>query len=119
MNTSKNLQMLLSRRGQPATFTKHTQSAYNPSTGTFETAPETEQYKVNCYFADYKTSESDSISTGTRTVLVSPLDSYQRFVPKPTAKDSITSVQGTAKVMGSQELYNGSTLVCYICQVSE
>lgn len=120
MTTSENMRFLLSRRGRLATLTQPNYGSYDTTTGSVASGtPDT--YTVKCYFAEFSLGEdnTDNIALGTRMVAVSPVDTSGVSVPTPTVEDTISGVGDTVRVVKTQEIFNGDTLVCYICHVKE
>lgn len=116
--SNRNVVSMLNRRGQVATLRKPTYGGYDPTTGTQSSASNTD-YTVKCYFAEYKSSEinNDSILMGDRKVLVSPVQTDGSATPAPDTEDLLIGVGAPAIVKGVQRIYNGDTVVAYICQV--
>lgn len=116
--SNRNVVSMLNRRGQKATLRKPTYGSYNPETGT-QQGNSFQNYTVNCYFAEYKSSEvnNDSILMGDRKVLVSPILTNGDTTPEPDTEDIFIGVGDQAIVKDVQRIYNGSTVVAYLCQV--
>lgn len=119
MNTKANLQFLLNRRGREVTLNQQGATTYNPATGT--TSGSSTPLTVKAYFAQYSLSEgaSGSVTKGGRSVLLSGVDTSGASYTKPDANDTITGAGHEVTVSGVQEIYNGETLICYICEVDE
>lgn len=118
MLLSANLRFLLDRRGVPATLRKFTYGSYDPETGTNTSS--TIDHTVNMYFSEYMLSEvGGNILLGDRKILISPVDTTGFATPEPDTDDVIVGQGDTVSVVSTQKIYNGSTLVCYICQARE
>lgn len=115
----RNVQSLLDRRGQNATLRKIAYGAYDPETGSVTGTPT--DYTVKCYFADYDLSEinNDSIVMGDRKAVFPARDTSGDPIPEPSAEDKILSVGDTVVIKAVSKIYNGTTVVCYMCQVRE
>lgn len=120
MNLSSNVQTLVNRRGQTATLRKKSSGTYDPTTGSLGSVTDTD-YTIKAYFADYDVTEinNDSILLGDRKVLIAAKDTSGNTVPEPDNNDQILGVGDTVVIKRVQSIYNGSTLVCYICQARE
>lgn len=117
---SRNLQLLVDRRGQPATLSKPGTPTYDPATGQNSfSGPST--YSIKAYFGEYTLEElnNDSVSLGDRRVLVPPRDTSGNLIPEPDSEDTITGVGDEVIIKAVQKIYNASTLECYICMVRE
>lgn len=120
MNLSRNVQSLVNRRGQTATLRKKSSGTYDPAAGSLGSVTDTD-YTIKAYFADYMMDEvnNESILMGDRKVLVAAKDTSGSPIPEPDNEDEIRGVGDTVVIKSVQSIYNGSTLVCYICQVRE
>lgn len=114
---SNNLQSMIDRRGQEVTLRVYTYGAYDPATGS--TSSTSTDYTTKCYFSDYNLSElnKDSILMGDRQAALPALDTSGVALPEPDAEDAIIGVGDRMIIKAVQKIYNGGTLVCYICQV--
>jgi len=117
---SRNLQFLVNRRGQVATFTSKTDGSYVPGSGTTSGGSET-SYTVKAYFGEYTLEEldNDALTLGDRRVLLPPRDTSGSLIPEPDSEDVIEGVGDTVIVKSVQKIFNADTLVCYICMVRE
>ncbi len=121
MNTTENVRFLLQRKGQTATLSQDNLSAYDPTTGTYSSSSPADTYSIKAYFANYQLGDIDntSVLNGDRRVIMASVDTSGASYPTPTAGDKISGLGDAVKVINVQEIYNGTTLVCYICQVRE
>ena len=117
---SKNLQTLISRRGQTATLRKKSSGTYDPATGSLGSVTDTD-YTVKAYFAAYSLTEAagDSVLVGDRMVALPAKDTSGAAIPEPDNEDQILSVGDTVVIKSVQKIYNADTLICYICHVKE
>ncbi len=121
MNTTENVRFLLQRKGRLATLSQDNLSNYNPATGTYSSSAAADEYSVKAYFGNYQLGDIDntSVLNGDRRVIMSSVDTLGEAYPTPTAGDKISGLGDAVKVISVQEIYNGTSLICYICQVRE
>jgi len=117
---SGNLQMLVNRRGQPATLRYKSSGTYVPASGVLDGSADTD-VSIKAYFADFNLSEltSDSILMGDRVAVIPARDTSGSLISEPDNEDQILTVGDTVVIKKVQKIYNASTLVCYLCQVRE
>lgn len=112
------LKHMLNSKGQTATYTKVEEGTYDPSTGSVTNTSTI--YTVKAYFAQFSLSETDSITSGSRSVLVGITDTNGDTIPEPTTNDTLTGVLGdVSTITSTQKIYSGNNVVCYICGVEE
>jgi len=121
MDTSENVRFLVTRRGRNATLVQDNLSAYDPTTGTYSSSSDPDEYTVKTYMADYKLDEVDSgtVILGDRKAIMATVDNTGIAFPKPSVGDTIKGIGDTVKVVDTQEIFNSNTTVAYICQVRE
>lgn len=118
MGVGSNFKFLLQRRGRLVSLDKEISGSYNTDTGKYTS--EKYSYDVKAYFAEYNIGEDNSeVSTGTRWVALSAVDACGYFIPKPDTKDVITYAEDQVTISKVQTIYNGETVICYLCTVME
>jgi len=115
-----NLQQLVNEFGQTATLVVPSISTYDPATG-IASENSTDTHTVKAYFAEYLVSEidNDQILMGDRKVLIGNRDTNGDFIPSPDQGHRLTGVGDPAEIVNVQRIFEGSTVVCYICQVRD
>jgi hypothetical protein len=116
---SKDMYTLVQEFGQQVTLRKVVTGAYNPSTGTAGNT--TTDYSVKSYMAQFTLSELtlDTVVRGDRKALLSAYDTSGVPIPAPDESDLLVGVGDTVRVVATQTIYSGDSVVCYICQVRE
>lgn len=116
---NKDTLSLINEFGQTVTLKKVSTGVYTVSTGTVATT--TTEYTVKAYVADYTLSElnDDFIVRGDRRAIIPAFDTSNVALPAPDEGDKISGVGDEVRIVSVQTIYEGSTVVCYICQVRE
>jgi hypothetical protein len=116
---SKDMYNLVNQFGQAVTFRKVATGAYNPSTGAAGNT--TTDYVVKSYMAQFTLTEltPDTIVRGDRKALLSAYDTSGVPIPAPDESDLLVGAGDTVRVVTTQTIYSGDSVVCYICQVRE
>ena len=116
---NKDTLSLINDLGQTVTLKKVATGAYTVSTGTV--AATTTEYTVKAYIADYTLSElnAEFVVRGDRKAILPAFDTSSVALPAPDEGDKISGVGDEVRIVSVQTIYEGSTVVCYICQVRE
>ena len=116
---SKEMYSLVNDFGQAVTFRKVTVGAYDTDTGSAGNSPA--NYSVKSYMAQYTLTELtlDNVVRGDRKALLSAFDVFGVPIPAPDEGDLLVGVGDTVRVVSTQTIYSGTSVVCYICQVRE
>tara|TARA_R100000544_G_scaffold20059_2_gene9746 strand:+ start:2995 stop:3336 length:342 start_codon:yes stop_codon:yes gene_type:complete len=110
---------LINDFGIGVTLRKVATGAYDPSTGSAgNTATD---HSVKSYMAQYTLTELtlDTVVRGDRKALLSAFDVSGVPIPAPDEGDLLVGVGDTVRVVSTQTIYSGTSVVCYICQVRE
>ena len=116
---SKDMYSLVNDFGQAVTFRKVAVGAYDPDTGSAGNT--TTDYSVKSYMAQYTLTELtlDNVVRGDRKALLPAFDVFGVPIPAPDESDLLVGVGDTVRVVSTQTIYSGTSVVCYICQVRE
>lgn len=116
---SKDMYTLVQEFGQPVTFRKVQTGTYDPSTGTASNT--SEDYSVKSYMAQYTLTELnlDTVVRGDRKALLSAFDTSGVPIPSPDESDLLVGAGDTVRVVSTQTIFSGDSVICYICQVRE
>ena len=116
---SKDMHALVNEFGKTVTFRKVSTGAYDPDTGS--TASTSTDYSVKSYMAQFTLTELtlDTVVRGDRKALLSAFDTSGVAIPAPDESDLLVGVGDTVRVVATQTIYSGESVVCYICQVRE
>ncbi len=116
---STDMQALINEFGQEVTLRKVTTGTYNTDTGVVSNTAQ--DYAVKSYMAQYTLTELtlDNIVRGDRKALIPAFDTSGTAIPSPDESDLLVGAGDTVRVVAVQTLFNGDSVVCYICQVRE
>ena len=116
---SKDMYALVQEFGQPVTLRKVSTGTYDPSTGSVGST--STDYSVKSYMAQFTLTELslDTVVRGDRKALLSAYDNSGATIPEPDEGDFIVGAGDTVRVVATQTIYSGESVVCYICQVRE
>lgn len=116
---SKDMYNLVNQFGQAVTFRKVATGTYNPSTGAAGNT--TTDYAVKSFMAQFTLTELtlDTVVRGDRKALLSAYDTSGVPIPAPDEGDLLVGAGDTVRVVATQTIYSGDSVVCYICQVRE
>ena len=109
-----NLLKLVERYGSGLTLVKTNAGKYDPDTGSVTNT--TENFIFTGYF--YNSEEGillNDVRRGSRRVVIP----YLGLGTEPDDGDQITGIGDTVNITRVQKVYNGSTPVCYLCEVQE
>ena len=115
----KDMYSLVDEFGQPVTLRKVSTGTYDTDTGSVENTYT--DYSVKVYMAEYTLTELtlDTIIRGDRKALLTAYDTSGVAIPSPNEGDLLVGVGDTVRVVSTQTIYRGDSVVCYICQVRE
>ena len=109
-----NLLKLVDRYGQDLTLIKSTTGAYDPATGSATNT--TKSYIFTGYMYDVQEGIILSdIRQGTRKCIIPPTN----LGTVPDDGDQISGSGDKVNITSVMTMYSGSSVVCYICEVSE
>lgn len=109
-----NLLKLVERYGQQLTLIKSTIGSYDPATGSASST--TENYNFTGYMYDLQEGISISdVKRGSRKCVVPPTN----LGTVPDDGDQISGSGDVVNITSVSTMYSGSSVVCYICEVSE
>lgn len=116
---SKDMYALVGEFGQPVTFRKVSTGTYDPDTGSVGST--STNYSVKSYMAQFTLTELslDTVVRGDRKALLSAYDTSGVAIPAPDESDLLVGAGDTVRVVATQTIYSGDSVVCYICQVRE
>ena len=116
---SKDMYALVQEFGQPVTLRKVSTGTYDPSTGSVGST--FTDYSVKSYMAQFTLTELslDTVVRGDRKALLSAYDTSGVAIPAPDESDLLVGAGDTVRVVATQTIYSGDSVVCYICQVRE
>lgn len=110
---------LINKFGQDATLSVVSDGAYDPETASITQT--TTNFTVKAYFSSFDMTEStqELLVAGSRTVLMGTTDTSGNAITAPSVGDEVSGVDDTVRIMHVQKIYDGNTVVCYICKAGE
>lgn len=109
---------MLQTKGKTVELIRENPGAYDPSTGTYGSNPDTVT-EVKAYMAANMLMKEEAAVRGDRMVLVGTTDTSGNPIPLPTMGDRISGFRDDVIVVDMQEIAEGESTSCYILGVNE
>ena len=107
---------MLKTRGRVVTVSGSSQTTYDTASGTYTETPDT-PVTVKGYLSDQMLEQEQSIVSGSKRLLISPVDTSGQTVPEPKVGNEVTGWGDKLKIVSVSEIAEGSIVSCYICGV--